>query len=143
MPLWNLISDKGGYTVHPVPTPESKIEDNNSKIKEGNNNQKDKLFKRGNAISAVPNIKGISQLPNPPMEIGITIKKIIIKAWAVIITLYKWLSSKKDPTIPNSKRIKNLKLKPTKPVHMLKRKYKFPMSLWLVLKNQRNQVIIL
>jgi hypothetical protein len=35
---------------------------------------------RGNAISATPNIKGISQLPKPPIEIGITIKKIIIKA---------------------------------------------------------------
>jgi len=49
-------------------------------MKEGSNNQKDKLFKRGNAISAVPNIKGINQLPKPPIEIGITIKKIIIKA---------------------------------------------------------------
>jgi hypothetical protein len=50
-------------------------------------NQKERLFMRGKAISATPNIKGISQLPNPPMEIGITIKKIIIKAWAVTRTL--------------------------------------------------------
>jgi len=45
------------------------------------------LFIRGKAISGAPNIKGTNQLPNPPIIIGITIKKIIIKAWAVTITL--------------------------------------------------------
>lgn len=45
------------------------------------------LFIRGNAISGAPNIIGINQLPNPPIIIGITIKKIIIKAWAVTMTL--------------------------------------------------------
>ena len=45
------------------------------------------LFIRGNAISGAPNIKGTNQFPNPPTMIGITIKKIITKAWAVTITL--------------------------------------------------------
>lgn len=45
------------------------------------------LFIRGNAISGAPNIRGTSQLPNPPITMGITIKKIIMKAWAVTITL--------------------------------------------------------
>lgn len=45
------------------------------------------LFIRGKAISGAPNIRGTSQLPNPPIIIGITIKKIITKAWAVTITL--------------------------------------------------------
>lgn len=49
-------------------------------MKAGTNNQKDRLFIRGNAISATPNIRGISQLPKPPIETGITIKKIITKA---------------------------------------------------------------
>lgn len=34
------------------------------------------LFIRGNAISGAPNIIGTSQLPNPPIIIGITIKKL-------------------------------------------------------------------
>lgn len=38
------------------------------------------LFIRGNAISGAPIIRGISQFPNPPIMIGITIKKIITKA---------------------------------------------------------------
>lgn len=42
---------------------------------------------RGKAISGQPSISGVSQLPNPPIRIGITIKKIIINAWAVTITL--------------------------------------------------------
>ena len=33
---------------------------------------------RGKTISGQPNIKGKSQLPNPPIEMGITIKKIIL-----------------------------------------------------------------
>jgi len=38
-------------------------------------------------MSGDPIIRGTNQLPNPPMRIGITIKKIIIKACAVTITL--------------------------------------------------------
>jgi hypothetical protein len=49
-------------------------------MKEGTSNQKDKLFMRGKAISATPSMRGISQFPNPPIEIGITMKKIIMKA---------------------------------------------------------------
>jgi hypothetical protein len=45
------------------------------------------LFIRGKAISGAPSINGTNQLPNPPIIIGITIKKIITKAWAVTITL--------------------------------------------------------
>ena len=45
------------------------------------------LFIRGNAISGAPIIRGISQFPNPPIMIGMTIKKIITKACAVTITL--------------------------------------------------------
>jgi hypothetical protein len=79
--------DKGGYTVHPVPAPVStKLEDNN-KIKDGGNNQKLILFKRGNAISGAPIIIGINQFPKPPIKIGITTKNTIIKACAVTKTL--------------------------------------------------------
>jgi len=63
-----------------VPAPESTIEEDNKRKKEGTNNQKDKLFIRGKTISTQPSIKGINQLPNPPIAIGITIKKIIINA---------------------------------------------------------------
>jgi len=63
-----------------VPTPASKIALKSKNIKEGINSQKDKLFIRGNAISATPSISGISQLPKPPIEIGITMKKIMTKA---------------------------------------------------------------
>jgi len=78
----------GGYTVQPVPTPAPiKLEPIN-KYKLQGNNQKLKLFKRGNAISGAPIITGTNQLPKPPIKIGITIKKIIIKACAVTNTLY-------------------------------------------------------
>jgi hypothetical protein len=44
------------------------------------NNQKDKLFKRGKAISGAPIITGTNQFPKPPIKTGITMKKIIINA---------------------------------------------------------------
>ena len=77
------------HIVQPVPAPSTKVEDIN-KNKEGGNNQKLKLFKRGTAISGTPIIIEINQLPKAPIKIGITIKKIILKACAVTITLYNW-----------------------------------------------------
>jgi len=62
------------------------LENNNNNM-DGGNNQKLKLFSRGKAISGAPINKGTNQLPKPPIIVGITIKKIIIKACAVTITL--------------------------------------------------------
>lgn len=38
-------------------------------------------------MSGAPIIRGTSQFPNPPIMMGITMKKIITKAWAVTMTL--------------------------------------------------------
>ena len=88
------LEDKGGYKVHPPPTPcwpggpSANIE-SNSKINEAGNNQNEILFILGKAISGAPIIIGTNQLPNPPIIAGITIKKIIINPWPVTNTLYK------------------------------------------------------
>ena len=66
--------------VQPVPTPSSVKLERIKKVKAGGNNQKLKLFKRGNAISGAPTIKGTNQLPKPLINVGITVKKIITKA---------------------------------------------------------------
>lgn len=86
-PAWAIAAAKGGYTVHPVPTPLSTIPLINNRVSEGGSSQNLILFIRGNAISGAPNISGTSQLPNPPIIIGITMKKIITNAWAVTTTL--------------------------------------------------------
>jgi hypothetical protein len=75
-----MLLDNGGYTVHPVPLPFEVKADNIKRDKEGGNNQNLILFIRGKAISGAPIIMGTSQLPNPPIIMGITIKKIITKA---------------------------------------------------------------
>ena len=82
----------------------------------GNKNQNLILFNRGKAISGAPNIKGINQFPNPPIKIGITIKKIMTKACAVTITLYSWSSPSKDPGCPSSIRINILNPVPNIPL---------------------------
>jgi len=86
-PEWANSALRGGYKVHPVPTPDSTMEDKINKNKETGNNQKLKLFNLGKAISGTPTIIGTNQLPKAPSNIGITIKKIIIKACEVTITL--------------------------------------------------------
>jgi len=58
-----------------------------SKVSDGGSNQNLMLFIRGKAISGAPSINGTNQFPNPPIMIGMTIKKIITKAWAVTMTL--------------------------------------------------------
>jgi hypothetical protein len=58
---------------------------NNNKL--GGSNQKLMLFNLGNAISGPPTSKGNRKFPNPPIIAGITIKKIITIACAVIILL--------------------------------------------------------
>jgi len=56
-------------------------------MRDGGRSQNLILFIRGNAISGAPSIRGTSQFPNPPIRIGITMKKIIMKAWAVTTVL--------------------------------------------------------
>jgi hypothetical protein len=80
LPEWASKLLKGGYTVHPVPTPISTKLEKSNKNSEGGNNQKLILFNLGNAISGAPNIIGTNQFPKPPIKIGISLKKIIINA---------------------------------------------------------------
>lgn len=86
-PLWAIAEDRGGYTVHPVPAPLSTILLIRRSVRDGGRSQNLILFIRGKAISGAPSIRGTSQFPNPPIIIGITMKKIITNAWAVTITL--------------------------------------------------------
>lgn len=86
-PAWARLLASGGYTVHPVPAPASTVEEASRSRNDGGSSQKLMLFMRGKAMSGAPIISGTSQFPNPPIMIGITMKKIITKAWAVTITL--------------------------------------------------------
>lgn len=70
-----------------MPAPSSTHIPLNSIAKEGGRSQKLRAFIRGNAMSGAAIISGISQLPNPPIKIGITRKKIMMKAWAVTMEL--------------------------------------------------------
>ena len=70
-----------------MPTPLSTRPLPSKRVKEGGRSQNLILFIRGKVISGAPSIRGTNQLPNPPIIIGITIKKIITKACAVTTTL--------------------------------------------------------
>lgn len=87
-PAWAMFLASGGYTVHPVPAPFSTAAEEISKISDGGRSQNLRLFSRGKAMSGAPSINGRSQFPKPPINTGITMKKIIIKAWAVTRVLY-------------------------------------------------------
>lgn len=83
-----IILARGGYKVQPVPTPVLVLMASINSIKEDGNNQKLRLFLRGNDMSGAPIIKGNNQLPNPPIIKGIITKKIITKACPVTNPLY-------------------------------------------------------
>lgn len=86
-PACARLAANGGYTVQPVPAPASTPEEARRRSRDGGRSQKLILFIRGKAMSGAPIISGINQLPKPPIITGITIKKIITKAWAVTMTL--------------------------------------------------------
>lgn len=73
----------------------------------------------------------MSQFPNPPINAGITRKKIIRNAWAVMIVLNAWFP-RRDPGVPSSVRMRRLIDVPAIPAQMAIIKYKVPISLWLV-----------
>lgn len=79
-----LLMEKGGYNVHPAINPSEFRPVIIRRIREGSISHNLMLFIRGKAISAELIIIGINQLPNPPIMMGITIKKIIRKACIVI-----------------------------------------------------------
>ena len=56
-------------------------------MKAGGSNQKEMLFMRGNAISGAPIMIGTIQLAKPPIRAGMTMKKIMISACAVVKAL--------------------------------------------------------
>jgi len=87
-PAWAMFLASGGYTVHPVPAPFSTAAEDSNNISAGGSSQNLMLFSRGKAMSGAPNIRGNNQFPNPPINTGITRKKIIKNACAVTIVLY-------------------------------------------------------
>lgn len=112
------------------------------KKNDGINNQKLILFNLGNAISGAPTNIGITKLPKPPINAGITIKKIITNACAVIITLKTWwFPSRTAKAISlNSILISTESIVPISPAKNAKIKYKLPISLWLVENTQRRNI---
>jgi len=73
--------------VQPVPGPEPTCIEASIRHPEKGKNQNLILFKRGKHISCAPKSNGSRTLPNPPIKIGITIKKIIKKACRVTALL--------------------------------------------------------
>lgn len=71
-----------------MPAPFSTAAEEINRISDGGRSQNLRLLSRGNAISGAPSINGRSQLPNPPINTGITKKKIIKNACAVTKVLY-------------------------------------------------------
>lgn len=131
-PEWAAVADRGGYTVQPVPAPLSTRALSRRNPRAGARNQRLPLFMRGQVISGDLCIIGINQFPKVPIKIGITRKKIIRKAWAVTKVLYSWSVPSSAPGWPSSARIIILIDRPTRPAQTPRRRYRVPISLWLV-----------
>lgn len=112
---------------------------NKNNIKLGGNNQKLILFSLGNAMSGPPTSKGSKKLPKPPIIAGIIMKNIMRIACAVIMLLYSWLSAIYCTPGPDSSILINTeKAVPNSPANKANIKYRVPISLALLDKNQRS-----
>lgn len=85
--------DIGGYMVQPPakpcspPGPEGVKIEVTSNTAAATSSQNEILFRRGKAISGEPIIIGTNQLAKPPIVAGMTMKKIMMTAWAVTTEL--------------------------------------------------------
>ena len=103
-------------------------------------NQRLKAFNRGNIISLQQSIKGIKTLPNPPINIGIIIKKIIKIPWKVIQELYWREEQIRNPGKANSNRIIIDIPNPNEPPIKPDKIYTPPIKIWFVVQVRRNRL---
>ena len=97
----------------------------------------ERAFHLGKTKSDAPTIIGKRILPNPPIKIGIIIKKIINNPWNVKFEVYCWAVESTNPNIAFStlKTIDNPK--PMKPPKMPDKIYNAPMITWLVVQQDK------
>jgi hypothetical protein len=111
-------------------------------VKENGNSQKEILLMRGNAMSGAPIIKGVNQLPKPPIIAGMIMKNTMISPWPVTKTLKVCGSAKIcRPGCISSARIIIERNTPTTPAMMANTRYIVPMSLWFVEQTNRRQPV--
>jgi len=105
-----FIIGRGTWDVRPAFTPPSIVIPKNIKNNESITNHKLKAFNRGNIMSDEQGNRGKGILPNPPINIGIIIKKVVNNPWKVMRVLY-WRGERiKNPGKANSNLI--IKLNP-------------------------------
>lgn len=89
----------GGYNVHPKVGPESA---NNLAVinsSELATTQRARLFTRGKIMSCARQILGSIKFPKLLMSTGITIKKIILIAWRVVIAMEETIMHSGDANV--------------------------------------------
>eukprot|EP00117_Sycon_ciliatum_P001437 scpid105661/ scgid4372/ len=126
--------ERGGYRVQPGPTPPATAKD--KKVAAGVNNQKERLFSRGKAMSGEPSQRGKNQLPTPPTKKGIKNIKIMTRACLVTAALYRVPSPSTERGEESSQRKTEEKAAPPEPATAPKSMYRAPISLWLVVDTQ-------
>ncbi len=91
-------------------------------------------------MSGAPIISGMNQLPKPPINAGITAKKIISSPCAVTIVFHSCPVSISVlcGTLSCARMISD-RIAPVVPPISAKVRYSVPMSLWFVLHSQRTK----
>ncbi len=131
-------SDSGGYMVQPdAGAPPGRNRVISSIAKANGRIQNDQLFMRGSAMSGAPICSGIIQFASPT-KAGMIAPKIITSACMVVIWLKKCGLTACRPGIASSVRITTEKAAPMIAIRNANPRYRVPMSLWLVEKNQRS-----
>src|ERR1700739_1863621 len=129
--------ERGAYIVQPVAAapPGANNEATSNRAAKGSS-QKLKLFRRGKAISEAPSISGNCQLAKPT-KAGITAPKTMIRPCSVVSSLKNSGRSSCMPGRKSSARSVRAITPPTRNIATLNHRYRVPMSLWFVVRNQR------
>ena len=132
-----VCSISGGYMVQPPAGPPPGMSSvPSSMVKANGSIQKLQLFMRGRAMSGAPIIMGMSQLAKPTVP-GMTTPKIITRACRVVMELKNCGCTNCRPGSKSSALITIAMAPPTKNMISANIRYRVPMSLWLVVNNQR------
>ena len=85
--LWYVLSDRGGYIVHPVPKDSSLLSESRMNTIATTEIQKLSVLSLGIMKSQIPLRSGSSLFPTPPISEGIIKRKIIMIPCSVVTLL--------------------------------------------------------
>ncbi len=139
--LWRLMDGGGAWGVRPALAPPSKNKGGNTENDESITDRTDEAFERGGVVSEGRGIEGVDGLPDPPVDEGIVIGRIVDVPWGVVAGLCPEGGRVTGPGNPDSILIVVGDPQPDEPPIEPNNICNNPIKIWLVEINEKNNEI--